>query len=85
MVRLRSAWAVAIALLNIGGALASFGASGIADPDAGAWKWIEDIAAGGRKLSMTLVVLAALVPKSLQFYILMTGSWKHEPVISFDL
>ena len=34
---------------------------------------------------MTLVVLAALVPKSLQFYILMTGSWKHEPVISFDL
>lgn len=42
-------WAVAIALLIIGGALASFGASGIADPDAGAWKWIEDIAAGGKE------------------------------------
>lgn len=36
-------WAVAIALLIIGGALASFGATGT-----GAWEWLERIAAGGK-------------------------------------
>lgn len=41
-------WAVAIALLIIGGALASFGATSLADPDNGAWGWIEKIASGGR-------------------------------------
>lgn len=36
-------WAVAIALLIIGGALASFGVAGTT-----AWEWIEGIAAGGK-------------------------------------
>ena len=40
-------WAVAIALLIIGGALASFGTAGVANPD-GAWKWLEGIAEGGK-------------------------------------
>lgn len=41
-------WAVAIALFIIGGALASFGATSLADPDGGAWGWLENIAKGGR-------------------------------------
>lgn len=39
-------WAVAVALLIIGGALASFGIA--SDPDVGAWGWLEKIAAGGK-------------------------------------
>lgn len=41
-------WAVAIALLIIGGALASFGVGGIADNDTSAWDWFMGIAEGGK-------------------------------------
>ena len=40
-------WAVAIALLIIGGALASFGAGGAIEGTA-AWDWVEGIAEGGK-------------------------------------
>lgn len=39
-------WAVAIALLILGGALASFGGSGVSGT--GAWDWLEGIAEGGK-------------------------------------
>lgn len=46
-------WAVAIALLIIGGALASFGAT-IGGDNVGAWKWLEEIAGGGKQTIMDL-------------------------------
>ena len=42
-------WAVAIALLIIGGALASFGTAGMTGDETGAWDWIADIAGGGKQ------------------------------------
>lgn len=41
-------WAVAIALLIIGGALASFGTAGMTGEETAAWDWISKIAGGGR-------------------------------------
>lgn len=41
-------WAVAIILLILGGALASFGVGGISGDSTGAWDWLMDIAKGGK-------------------------------------